>query len=70
MFLNFFVYPYTDYQSDFYEKSQVVSTYDTNAEYQIRSFCYNLDCSYTDNRPTDRLIAKNVIFGFRGPQNE
>ena len=74
--LEFFCVPlYIELLFDLYEKFQILSVYDTNVEYQILCFCYNLFLGYADNRHTDthtqthRPFAKNVIFGFRGAQN-
>ena len=66
---------YTEFLSDLSEKFQVASVYNTNVEFQIWCFCCNLFLSYADNRLPDthththRPFAKNVIFGFRSPQN-
>ena len=49
--LEFFCVPLcTNYLSNFHKEFQVTFTYDTNAEYQIWSFCYNVLWSYADNR--------------------
>ena len=48
---------------------QVASIYDTHVKYEIWTFCFYLFLSYADNTYTQRPITKNVIFGFKGPQN-
>ena len=49
------------------------NTCDTNVEYQIWFFLYNLFLSYKNSKikvtHTYRPFAKNVIFGFRGLHN-
>ena len=64
---------HSEFLSDLPEKFQESFTYDTNVGRQIWSFCCNLFLSYADNRHTDththRPNVKNMIFGFRGPQN-
>ena len=40
----------TDYNPDLPKNLQAASTYDTNVEYQILSFCNNLFSVYIDNK--------------------
>ena len=54
-----------------HKKFQAASMYDKSIEYQILRFRCYLFLNYADYRHTHtyRPNAKNVIFGFRGPQN-
>ena len=45
---------YTEFLPDIYKKFQVASTYDTNVDYQMLSFCRNLFLSYAHKRHIDK----------------
>ena len=64
---------YTDSLSDVHKMFQVASTYDTNVEYKICNFRWNLFLSHVNSRQTNTQTKKygdkNVIFGFKRPQN-
>ena len=45
-----------------YKMFEVVSTYDTNVEYHISIFNYDLFLNYTDNRHTNTPTAKKCVF--------
>ena len=51
---------------DYFQKA---SAYETNVDYQMWSFWYNLLLSYADNMHTHIPTAKNEIFGFKKLKN-
>ena len=67
MYKNSFVCPCTQTICPTFIKCFKWHLHNTNIEYQIWSFCYNIFLSYSDDRHTYRPTDKNGIFVFRWP---